>query len=648
MIVDTTSKLSYMLTKLKEHEGSIAFDTEASSTRPEDAELAGLSFAIEHPTGYESFYVPFGHTEGKNLSTDLLGTLEGILRAGVYCHGAKYDLRLMNKYNVKVNLAGDTMSMVRLLGEVDYGIGLEDTIERWFGDVRTRFKDIAEYKEGNRKLQLTANEIPIEVMAPYAEEDAIDVLRLKKEAEHRMSTLAKGFLPYETAAMVHAASMEDAGLPVSLEWLQQQKAYGLDFIEQLHYEAHLALREAAAEQGYQLEAELAQRFGNKAYKNFTLANLRSAPQLQFILFELLGLPVVAKSKKTGKPSASKLAIEKLSEQSSAVALIREYRSAQAAMNRVKELIKYARPRGSYHYVHASLNPAGTATGRWSSNSPNAQNYPRAPYSFETPSGLKWDLAIRDAIAAPKGFYIVTADYGQIELRIATGLSREPRWLEAYAANQDIHATTAAAVFNKNINSVSKEERYVGKTLNFAMLFGATDKRIASLLNISKKEAIRIVKGFWQGLPQVAEWAENIRQQAYRKGYVTTIYGRRRHLEGLEDGREWVRQAAEREAVNTTIQGSAADLLKIGLQQQASVARWFKAQTFLVVHDQFVWLVPESVDAAVLAEALDPVISPQIPGFPEVVADWGIGRRFGSLKSFDHFSEIPLDNRDIFL
>jgi len=616
MIVETTVQLSEMVASLRAAQdlgGMVAFDTEATSERPEDAALVGMSFATEDG---RTWYVPVGHEEGPQLPLDMvLEAVAPLLEKGVVAYGSKYDIRLMAKHNVHLNVTVDGLSVVRLLGEVDYGVGLKETVERWFNEQAPTFKETLGKKTN-------AAEVPIEDLAPYAEADAWNTLRVVQEGLSRLSdTVKEGLLHYELNAMRIAAKMEDVGLPVDMEMLQEALVRGQEAVEQLRQDAIAALRAKNPD----ISPDL---------------NLRSSKQLQEALFTQLGLPIVGTSKKTGNPSANKTALAKLAKDHPEVELITRYRSAATTVSRIEELLEAARERDGHHYVHASLNPAGAATGRWTSSSPNIQNHPRSPYVYEHSQGV-WEFAVRDAIQAPPGYLIVSADYSQIELRVAAGFSQEPAWVEAFATGRDVHTATASAIFGIPPEEVTEDQRYKGKTLNFSMLFGATEMKVAELLDIEKDEAADIINRFWQGLPNVTSWVRKVHKSALKTGYVSTAFGRKRHLPDVFDEREWVRDKALRESVNTIIQGTAADLLKIGLTNQEPVADHFGAQLFLVVHDQFVWLVPEDLDLRAFAEAMEPAICPQLPGFPTILADWGIGERLGRLQKYDSVSSIPV-------
>lgn len=628
-VVETIEQLELMVKELEAFEGPVGFDLEATSERPEDALLVGMSFAVGEDGGW---YVPVGHDEGCQLPLQVvLDAVAATLAAGVIVHGGKYDSRVMAKYGLPVSITLDSMSAVRLLGEVDFGVGLKETVQRWYGEEATTWSDLTEHKK------LRANQVSIEDMAPYAVADAVNTYRIGWDALSKMTLYVRShLLNYEVDAMRIAALMESTGLPVDMAFVETQLAAGKAMMAQLDADANQALSDLVATKGHELAAAMKERFG-KLWKGSV--NLRSAPQLQYVLFELAELEPVKHSKKTKKPSASKDVIDKLAKTNPAVAAVAAYRSAATTVGRLEELQRYARSREGWHYVHSSLNPTGAATGRWTSSSPNAQNHPRTPYSFTSSQG-EWSFKLRDAIAAPPGFVIVSSDYSQIELRVAAGMSKEPTWLNAFEQGTDVHRATAAAVFSKHPEAVTDDERHIGKTLNFSMLFGAQEGKIAETLSISRQEARRIINRFWQGLKEVNRWVGGIHSSTAKRGYVETAFGRKRYLPDVFDGRDWVKQKALRESVNTVIQGTAADMLKIGLSRQQPIADSFGAKPFLVVHDQFVWLVPDYVDLRQFAHAMEPVICVQVAGFPTTLADWGVGRRLGSLQKYDSAGRIP--------
>jgi DNA polymerase-1 len=623
VLVDTPELLARMVAYLsaRQREGSwIGFDTEATSTRPEVARLVGMSFAGERAGG---FYVPVGHDFGKQVPKAQALAAVAPLLAGphVVCHGGKYDVRLMRREGVEVALAMDSLSIVRLLGEVEYGVGLKPTIERFYGEPIIEFDDVV-------AANTTIAQTEIEVALPYAVQDAVYAWRLTVDGIPKLSKAVRDFLlRVEVEAMRHAAEIEDLGTPVDRDWIEGQIAIGHQIIELLRRESIEGLQALAAQRG-------------KADQVPSDLNLNSSAQLSRVLFDVCGLPIIKRSKKTKKPSADKMVIDKLAERHGGpLKKITECRSAQTTVGRLSEFIEFGQEERGWLWVHGSQNPTGTATGRWSHSEPNLGNIGKEAHRY-TAAGREWEVSLRSAIVAPPGFVIVTADYSQIELRIAAGESGERAWWDAFTNDGDIHTATAAAVFGVVAEQVTKDQRQRGKTLNFSMLYGAQADTISERLGITKDASERLISGFWAGLPGVRSWVDRVHASVQKLKYVETHFGRRRWLREIDSDEVWVRNGAQRESVNTIIQGTAADILKIGMLRQRPLVQRFGAKVFLTVHDQYVWLVPEMVSPGEFCREAEKLICWEIEGYPRIVCDFSMGRSFGSLVAFKSSAEVP--------
>ncbi len=615
IVVDDEQSLHGMVRYLrqKQAEGAlIGFDTEATGTLPERARLVGMSFAASRKAG---FYIPVGHVFGQQLELQpVLDAIRPIVEGpGITCQGGKYDIRMMRKYGVEVALASDSQSLTRLTGEVEHGIGLKPSVKRMYDEEVTEYTDVVGPGQ-------TFADVEITEAAKYAVPDAINCLRLTLDAEIPVPDMLRDT---EIEMMRMAADMEDHGVPIDPEYVREQIEIGRAMAKLLEEEAIAAL------------ATLAQRRGNRLPPQL---NLNSSKQLQHVLFELCGLPVIKRSKKTGNPSAAKDVLERLAKTHGPVDKIARFRSCESAIERLEGFVEWAveePPRPGW-WLHAGLRPTGTATGRWSSGDPvNLQNIPKKGKPYVAGQHT-WEFQPRNAITAPEGFYIVSADYSQIELRVATGESGCAAWHKAFRERLDIHRVTAAAAYGIPFESVTNRQRDDGKTLNFTMLYGAEADTIADRIEGGgdKEEAERLRQAFWAGLPEVRAWADSVEAGCRKRHYVETHFGRRRWLRDVADHKAWVRRKALREAVNTVVQGTAADILKIGMRRQRPVEKRLGTPLMLVVHDQYVWLVPVSMSPREFCLTMDPVINFQISGYPEIISDYGIGQRLGSLTYYD--------------
>ncbi len=631
--IETVEELQMMVRGLLANEHKvIGFDTEATSPRPDTASIVGMSFAFED---YRGFYVPVGHLYGEQLPLEVvLETITPVLQSGrLSMAGGKYDWQLMKRHGVDVRYGIDSQVMSRLLNEVEYGVGLKQTVARMFGEQMVEFNDVMT-PAARKKGESFAN-IEIGLAALYAVPDAIYTRRVSRYAMRNMPEgIKKLLLKVDHEAMRIAGEMEYVGAPLDAEFLERHTEAGEAMYETLRTEAIEGLKAVAV------------RRGRDASEVPDDLNMNSAPQMQKVLFDVCGFEPVRFSKKTKRPSADKASIEKMAERDPEVDWVRRVRSVEARLRDLREFTDFGIEENGWLWVHGSLNPTGTATGRWSSSGPNLQNISKGESVYESRNS-EWKIAPRDAIAAPPGWYIVTADYSQIELRVAAGESQCRMWQEAFTNGDDVHSASGAAIHNVPISEVTSKQRGEGKTYNFALLFGQEVKSTAASLGIPLAEAQRMQNAFWSGLPEVKSWIDRVQSGAKKNLYVETHFGRRRWLRGLESDNKWIVLENLRESVNTVVQGTAADVLKIGLMRQESVAKELGARLFLVVHDQYVWLVPETTRPDVFCQRMDEVINFEIPGYPEMISDYSIGKRFNSLVDFASAFDVPATWDEVF-
>ncbi len=602
----------------------IGFDTEATSTRPESASIVGMSFAVDDDRCY---YVPIGHKAGTNIPLEVVAEVVApVLQERLCMAGGKYDWHLLKRHGIDIRWGMDSQSMSRLLGEVDYGVGLKPTVARMFSERMIEFGDMVTKAKQN-KGETFAN-VEIGLASLYAGPDAIYTRRVVRQAMEEMSPTIKTFLmKVEHEVMRIAGEMEYVGTPLDEKFLESKIEAGEAITKTLRLEAIDGLK------------SVAERRGKSREDIPDDLNLNSAQQMQKALFDVCGFKPVKSSKKTGKPSADKQSIEKMAERDPEVDWVRRFRSASSRVRDLRELYDNGIHEGGWFWIHASLTPTGTSTGRWSGSGPNLQNMPKFTHKFKSQRS-EWSVAVREAVCAPPGWYIVTADYSQIELRVAAGESQCRMWLDAFANGDDVHSASGAAIHNVPIADVTKKQRADGKTFNFALLFGQEVKSTAQQLGVSVAEAQRMQNAFWSGLPEVKSWIDRIHITVRRQKFVETKFGRRRWLRGIDSDNKWTVLQNLRESVNTVVQGTAADVLKIGLLRQESVAEAMGAKLFLVVHDQYVWLVPERTAPDVFCREMDKVINFGIEGYPEMVSDYGIGRQFNSLVEFAVAADVP--------
>ncbi len=628
MVIDDEDTLELGISYLEDGQRAgldIGFDTEATSARAATAELIGLSFAITHDRG---MYIPVGHVTGEEqLPLDyVLGRVAPLLGgSGLVMANGKYDWQLMKRHGVDVKYGKDSQVYSRLLGDIEWGVGLKPTMARLFSEACVEYSDLV------TKKAPTLGHIEIGEVAKYAGADAINVLRCVHEMEKRLPNEIKEFLlGVEEQMMRIAGDMEYNGAPVDRVFVERHIIEGEAMVERLYGETIDKLKLVAT------------KVGNDPDDIPTDLNLNSAPQIRKALFTVCKFPVAKRSKKTKNPSADKGAIAKMATIHHEVEWLGRYRSAESRVNDLKELIEFGVADDEWWFVHGGLNPTRAATGRWGSSSPNLQNISKDVSVYEG-DRFQWEIRLRDAFMAPPGYYLITADYSQVELRVAAGESGCRTWVDAFTEGTDVHVATAAAAFGVAPALVSAKMRQQGKTLNFSMLFGAGEANVAEQMGITVEAARQLINAFWASLPEVTAWKNEVETFAKENGYAVTHFGRRRYLSGINavgSKRAWYFSEAMREALNTVVQGTAADILKIGLLRAEDTWKGLNAKLWLVVHDQYVWSVPEAVSPREFCTAVDPKISFPIPGYPEIVSDYSIGKRFGSLISFESISAIP--------
>lgn len=541
-----------------------AFDTETDSLDTQEARLVGMSFAIE--VGHAA-YLPLSHdyldAPVQLPLEDVLAAMkpllesETILKVG---QNLKYDAEVLENYGIELKgIAFDTMLESYVLNSVA-GMGRHDMdslADRHLNHKTVSFEEIA----GKGKKQLTFNQIALEEAANYAAEDADVTLLLHQalypqlEAEPKLSHI---FHNIEMPLVPVLVRMERKGVLIDANVLAAQSKVITARLAELEKEAF----ELAGEE----------------------FNLASPKQLQVILFEKLQLPVVKKTP-SGAASTNEEVLEELAVNHALPKLLLEHRSlAKLKSTYTDKLPLMINPRTQR--VHTSYHQAVTATGRLSSRDPNLQNIP-----VRTEEGRR----IRQAFIARKGYKVMAADYSQIELRIMAHLSQDKGLLTAFAEGKDIHKATAAEVFGVPLDEVTSDQRRSAKAINFGLIYGMSAFGLARQLGIARGEAQRYMDLYFERYPGVLRYMENTRLQASEQGYVETLEGRRLYLADIKSSNGMRRKAAEREAINAPMQGTAADIIK---KAMIAVDIWLQTEKpdvdmLMQVHDELVFEVKES-------------------------------------------------------
>ncbi len=562
--------------------GRFAYDSETTSLDARTAAFVGMSFCWGEA---DAVYVPIGHAEGDNCPGALDALLPLLADPALEKTGQnlKYDLEvLLGRGHALAGIAGDTMLADYLL-DVDRKHGLDALALRYFGHRMISFAEATEGVDGGFEA------VPVDRATAYAAEDAHVAWLLDREMNAKMAgtPVADVYRDIELPLVPVLAAMELAGIKVDAAALGELS---------VELDARITELVAAA------HAEAGQEF-----------NLNSPKQLAVILFEERGLPVVKKTK-TG-PSTAAAVLERLAADGDALCrLILEYRElAKLKGTYVDALPGFIADDGR---IHTSFHQAVAATGRLSSNEPNLQNIP-----IRTADGRR----IRACFVPEPGHVFLSCDYSQVELRVLAHFCGQGPLVEAYQQGQDIHRRTASEVFEVAFDDVTPEQRRAAKAINFGIVYGMSAFRLSNELDIPRGEAQAYIDGYFARYPQVRTYMDEAVERAREKGYAETLLGRRRPVQGLDAKNPMDRAAAERIAINTPVQGSAADLIKKAMiAVHARLAAEFPTTRLLLqVHDELVLEVPVgAVDAvrAAVVEEMQGVARLAVP----LVVDSGVG------------------------
>ncbi len=589
------SRFDAWLEQLKSAE-AFAFDTETDSLDYMVANLVGVSFAVEEG---KAAYVPVAHDyldAPEQLDRDwVLAQLKPLLEdpnQAKIGQNLKYDASVIARYGIEMQgIKYDTMLESYVYNSVVGRHDMDSLALRYLEHKNISFEEIA----GKGKGQLTFNQIDLEQAGPYAAEDADITLRLHNALYPKVSAdekLLHVFSDIEMPLVPVLSRMERTGVLIDSMKLSAQSQ------------------------------EIAQRLDELEKRAFEIAdqefNLSSPKQLQAILFEKMGLPVLKKTP-SGTPSTNEEVLQELALDYPLPKLILEYRGlAKLKSTYTDKLPKMVNP--ATGRVHTSYHQAVTATGRLSSSDPNLQNIP-----VRNDEGRR----IRQAFIAPQGYKVLAIDYSQIELRIMAHLSGDKALLDAFCHGKDIHAATAAEILGLPLEQVSSEQRRRAKAINFGLIYGMSAFGLAKQLDMGRGEAQEYMNTYFERYPGVLEYMETTRTVASEQGYVETLFGRCLYLPDIKSRNGLRRKAAERAAINAPMQGTAADIIK---RAMVLVDEWIgqqesgRVRLLMQVHDELVFEVQESEIESVAQEIKTLMESAAQLDVP-LIADIGYGENW---------------------
>ncbi|WP_327019094.1 DNA polymerase I [Croceibacter atlanticus] len=535
---------------------SVCFDTETTGLNPLTAELVGIAFSWEAGKG---FYLPF--SDNKEEAQQLIEELrpffenEDIQKVG---QNLKYDIKVLHKYDIEVRgPLFDTM-LAHYLINPDMRHNMDVLAETYLNYSPVSIETLIGKKGKNQK---SMRDVPLEDQTEYAVEDADITLQLKEHFEKELgdANTQKLFDDIEIPLLRVLAAME-------LEGINLDKAFLNNLAEDLNNDIAT------------LEASIYKEAGEEF-------NIGSPKQLGEILFDKLKLVEKPKKTRTGQYSTAEDVLSYLAADHTIIQNVLDYRGlAKLKSTYVDALPEQVEEDGR---VHTDYMQTVAATGRLSSNNPNLQNIP-----IRTERGRQ----VRKAFVPKNEDYVLlAADYSQIELRIIAALSEEDTMIEAFKNGEDIHASTAAKVFNVPINEVTREQRSNAKTVNFGIIYGVSAFGLSNQTDLTRSESKDLIDTYYKTYPKLRNYMSNLVDDAREDGYVSTVLGRRRYLKDINSSNGVVRGAAERNAVNAPIQGSAADIIKvamINIHKKLAEGN-FKTKMLLQVHDELVFDVPKN-------------------------------------------------------
>lgn len=573
----------------------IAFDTETNSLDYMQADIIGVSFAVE---AGKAAYVPLAHDyEGAPQQLNREAVLnqlkpllesEAVKKVGQHL---KYDMHVLQNHGIHLRgFEHDTMLQSYVLNAGGGRHDMDTLSLKYLGRGTVKFEDIA----GKGKAQKTFNQIDLELAGPYAAEDADVTLQLHQQLWPQLQAepgMCRVYQELEVALAPVLERIERTGVKIDSQILLEHSAEIVDKLAALE-------RKAFEEAGCEF-------------------NLSSPKQLQEILFEKQGIPVIRKTPK-GQPSTAEDVLQELAHDYALPALIIEHRGLSKLKSTYTDKLPLQVDADSGR-IHTSYNQTVAATGRLSSTDPNLQNIP-----IRTEEGRR----VRQAFVPENGYTMVAVDYSQIELRIMAHLSGDQSLLDAFAEGRDIHAATAAEVFGLPLDEVPTDRRRAAKAINFGLIYGMSAFGLAKQLDVGRSEAQEYIDLYFARYPGVKRYMDETRQSAHDSGYVETLYGRRLYLPEINSRNGARRQYAERTAINAPMQGTAADIIK---RAMINVDAWlpnsgFDCRMIMQVHDELVFEVKaDQVDAATaeIKRIMEAAAELNVP----LVADAGVGNNW---------------------
>lgn len=548
------------LCSLLKHSKLFAVDTETTGLNPQISNCVGISVCVKEGVAY---YIPFGHKDVQQLSQqEVVEALKPIFENDTIkkvFHSAKFDLEVLSTLGIEVHgMIFDTLIAANLVTKDWQRVGLKYLSELYFNEPMLTFEEVV--KDNKYK---DFSYVPLELATKYAAADAHQTLRLKPILEKQLK---------EEKLLSLFENIELPLMPVLYEMEKEGIYIDTDFLQELNIKVS---RDLLA-----LETEICQLAGI-AYGEI---NLNSPKQVEQILFGKLQLPTQKKSAK-GSYSTDQEVLQILSVLHPVPKLLMKFRElAKLKSTYIDALPEYINPHTLR--IHTNFNQTSVATGRLASSDPNLQNIPT--------DSTGYGIEIRAAFKPKEGHLFLSADYSQIELRVLAYLSSDENLTNAFLSGHDIHAETAARLFDMPLDKVTSEQRQIGKRINFSVLYGMTPFGLSQDMGISFKDAKHYIEKYFEQYPGVSAWMEKVIIDTKHHGYVETLWGRRRYVPAIYEKNRSLYEEARRVAINTVAQGTASEIMKQGM---ITLSRAFKqenlgAKMILQIHDELLICVPQ--------------------------------------------------------
>ncbi|MBP6869373.1 DNA polymerase I [Candidatus Babeliales bacterium] len=581
MCINNEQALVELCAKIREKK-AFALDTETTGIESMLDLCVGISIAIETGTGY---YIPFGHsTDAQQLSKEVvqkhLAPIFADNSIQKYLHHAKFDQIILHQAGMPLTgVAFDTLIAASLLVQDWQKKNLKVLSEFYFDETMLTYEEIlAQTKAKN------FSNVPLDLATHYAAADAHQTLKLYEifNEELKKQNLDKLFYTIEMPINDILVAMQIEGIFCDKTVLEELDIFVTQDIQNIEKEIGLLTNEPI--------------------------NLNSPKQIKELLFDKLNLPPQKKSAKNTGFSTDAEVLKVLAKIHPIPGLLLKYRELYKLKSTyIESLPTYINP--NTHKIHSSFNQTLVATGRLSSSNPNLQNIPTGDLGYKN--------TIRQAFKADQGQVFIAADYSQIELRILAHMSNDETLKQAFLNNQDIHKQTAVKIFNTTPEEVTSLQRGIGKTINFSILYGLTSYGLSKDLEIPYKDAQKYIAAYFEQYPGIVTWMDSIVEFTKTHGYTQTLFGRKRYIPGIYEKNKSLYELAKRIAINSAVQGTAAEIMKIGmikLQKNLDDAG-LQAKILLQIHDELILTVPESEleqTQALVKESLESVVSWEIP------------------------------------